>query len=150
MNRKGVTLLELITVMMIIAFGALLLAPNIGAWLPNYRLRSATRDIVSTMRTAQMKAVSNNTVYGVAFDGNTFQLYGTIGGVLQAEGGPYVLPSGVQFDSNNFPVNGTLGKPFAQFNSNSTSSSGTVTLRNTKSATKSITVSSSTGRIKIN
>jgi len=46
MNRKGVTLIELIVVMVIIAIGAVLLAPNIGAWLPNYRLRSATRDIV--------------------------------------------------------------------------------------------------------
>ena len=60
MNKKGVTLIELIVVFVIIAIMAGLLAPNIGAWLPNYRLRSATRDIVSTMRDAQMRAVSKN------------------------------------------------------------------------------------------
>ena len=59
-NRKGITLIELIVVMVIIAIGAVLMAPNIGGWLPNIRLRSATRDIASTMRVAQMKAVSNN------------------------------------------------------------------------------------------
>ena len=60
-NKKGITLIELVVVMIIIAIGAVLLVPNIGGWLPNYRLRSATRDIVSTLRTAQMKAVSSNT-----------------------------------------------------------------------------------------
>ena len=68
MNKKGVTLIELVVVFVIIAIGAVLLVPNIGGWLPNYRLRSATRDIVSTLRTAQMKAVSTNTQYRVDFD----------------------------------------------------------------------------------
>ena len=56
-NKKGITLIELVVVMIIIAIGAVLLVPNIGGWLPNYRLKSATRDIVPTMRNAQMKAV---------------------------------------------------------------------------------------------
>ena len=55
-NQKGVTLLELIIVMVIIAIGATLMAPGISSWMPHYRLRSATRDIVSTMRVAQIKA----------------------------------------------------------------------------------------------
>ena len=59
-NQKGITIIELVVVMVIIAIGAVLLVPNIGTWLPNYRLRSATRDVVSTLRTAQMKAVSTN------------------------------------------------------------------------------------------
>jgi prepilin-type N-terminal cleavage/methylation domain-containing protein len=67
MNKKGVTLIELIVVMVIIGIGAVLFAPNIGAFLPSYRLRSAARDIVSTMRTAQMKAVSTNLNYRVSF-----------------------------------------------------------------------------------
>jgi prepilin-type N-terminal cleavage/methylation domain-containing protein len=85
MNKKGITLIELIVVMVIIAIGAALMMPNIGGWLPNYRLRSATRDIVSTMKTAQMKAVSNNTPYGVAFDASSIQLYRSSGGL--PEGG---------------------------------------------------------------
>ena len=65
MNDKGVTLIELVVVFVIIAIGAVMLIPNIGTWLPNYRLRSAARDIVSTMRTAQMRAISNNIQYRV-------------------------------------------------------------------------------------
>ncbi len=147
-NKKGVTLIELVVVFVIIAIGAALLVPNIGAWLPNYRLRSATRDVASTLRTAQMKAVSTNIPYGVAFDANACQLYRSSGGLI-SEGGPVILPNGVQFNNNTFPVNGTLGKPFAQFNPNSTSSPGGVSLFNTKGTQKRITLTTSTGRVKI-
>ncbi len=149
-NKKGVTLLELVVVFVIIAIGAVLLTPNIGAWLTKYRLRSATRDVVSTLRTAQMKAVSTNLMYGVAFDANACQLYRSSSGLLSPEGGIINLPSGIQFNNNTFPPNGTLGKPFAQFNSNSTSSSGGVTLRNSKGEQRRITLTDTTGRARIN
>lgn len=149
MNKKGVTLIELVVVMIIIAIGAVLLVPNIGAWLPNYRLRSATRDIVSTLRTAQIKAVSTNIPYGVGFDANACQLYRSSGGLI-AEGGIINLPSGVQFNNNTFPINPGLGKPFAQFNADSTSSTGGVTLQNTKGAQRRITLTTATGRVNVN
>ena len=147
MNKKGVTLIELIVVMVIIAVGATLMVPGIGNWLPNYRLRSATRDIVSTMRTAQMRAVSTNTVYGVGFSASACQLYRSSGGLI-SEGAPINLPNGVQFDNNTFPINATLNQPFAQFNPDSIASSGGVTLQGTK-GTKRITVTSATGRVRI-
>jgi prepilin-type N-terminal cleavage/methylation domain-containing protein len=147
--QKGVTLIELIIVFVIIAIGATLLVPGISAWLPNYRLRSATRDVVSALRTAQMKAVSTNTVYGVAFDVNACQLYRSSGG-LQPEGGSINLPSGVQFNNITFPINTTLNKRFAQFNPDSTSSIGGVTLQNTKGSQRRITVTAATGRVNIN
>jgi prepilin-type N-terminal cleavage/methylation domain-containing protein len=148
MNKKGVTLIELVIVFIIIAIGAVLLVPNIGTWLPNFRLRSGTRDVASMLRTAQMKAVSTNIPYGVAFDANSYQLYRSSGGLIP-EGSLVTLPSGVQFKDNTFPVNGTLNKPFAQFNPNSTSSTGGVSLLNIKGAQKRITLTTSTGRVKI-
>jgi len=143
-NRKGVTLIELIVVMVIIAIGALLMAPSIGVWLPNYRLRSATRDIVSTMRTAQMKAVSTNMEYRVLFDlgTKTYTLQRNSGG-WQADGTSQSLPDGIGFSAITFAGNN------AQFNSNSTASAGSITLINTKGSSKTITVTTSTGRIKI-
>jgi prepilin-type N-terminal cleavage/methylation domain-containing protein len=147
MNKKGVTLIELVVVFAIIAIGAVLLAPNIGAWLPNYRLRSATRDIVSTMRTAQMKAVSMNTEYRVDFNvaGESYIIrYQTTAG-LKDDGVGQVLPSGVTFVNANF----SGGVSYAIFNSNSTASSGSVVLKNTKGSQKKITLTSSTGRVKI-
>lgn len=149
-NKKGVTLVELITVFVIIAIGAVLLVPNMRPWLLNYRLKSATRDIVSTMRTAQMKAVSTNSPYGVAFDASSIQLYRSSGGL--PEGGSIELPPGIQFSDKTFPVNATLNKPYAEFNTNSSCSSGGVTLSYTKGTQKTqkrITTTSSTGRVRV-
>jgi hypothetical protein len=83
-----------------------------------------------------------NTAYGVLFEPNSCQLYrGTT-----AEGGTINLPNGVQFTNNTFPVHGTLGKPFAQFNADSTSSSGSVTLSNPR-GTRVVSLTPSTGRV---
>ncbi len=149
-NKKGITLIELIVVMIIIAIGATLMVPSIGAWLPNYRLRSGARDVVSTLRFAQMKAVSTNMPYGVAFDANSCQLYRSSGGLIP-EGSPVNLPSGVQFNNNTFPVDGTLLKRFAQFNPNSSmASNGIITLQNPKGTERRITFSPSIGKVNIN
>ncbi len=155
MNQKGITLAELVIVMVIIAICALLIAPNIGAWLPNYRLRSATRDVVSVLRIAQMKAVANNVKYGVAFDQTKgeFQIYYLSSGNLQPEGAVYTLPSGIQFSNITIPVNATLGKPYSEFNPNSTVSNLTaqalIELTNPKGSKKTVRLWGTTGRVKI-
>jgi len=159
-NKKGVTLLELIVVFIIIGIGAALLAPNIGAWLPNYRLRSAARDIVSTMRTAQMKAVSLSTEHRVSFDkaANEYLLQ-----IKTTQSAPndwiptwtnaraqqlqQKLPSGVTMTAVTFPEED--GKKNAEFNPNSTSSTGSMTLTNAKGKTRNITLTTATGRVKL-
>ena len=120
MHKKGVTLIELIVVIVIIGILGAFLAPNIGAWLPNYRLRGAARDIVSTMRTAQMKAVSTNLIYRVSFTlPSSYVLqYIDTGGTLRTEGVAQTLPSGVSISAINITGSNAV------FNPNSTSSSG--------------------------
>jgi len=144
MNKKGVTLIELIVVMVIIGILAAFFAPNIGAWLPNLRLRSAARDIVSTMRTAQMKAVSTNMAYRVSFTqappSYTLQ-YENPPGTWVTEGATQTLPTGISISAITFLGNN------AQFNSNSTAFAGSVTLQNTRGTERRVTVASSTGRI---
>jgi type IV fimbrial biogenesis protein FimT len=150
-NNEGVTLVELAVVFVIIVILALLMAPNMGAWLPNYRLRSAARDIVSTMRTAQMRAVSSNIQYRVTFNAAdvgaandyVLQRWDSGGGVFVNDGAVQTLPAGITISTNLFPA----GR--AVFNTNSTSSAGSVTLQNTKGATRSITLTSATGRANI-
>ncbi len=147
-GKKGVTLIELVVVFVIIATAAVLFVPGIGTWLPNYRLRIATRDITSTMRTAQMKAVSNNSHYRVNLNSgeigaNSYVLERDTGGGYFADGAVQALPSGITISNN------TLPNQHAEFNPNSTSSSGSVTLRNSKNFQKTITLTSATGRIKI-
>ena len=145
MNKKGVTLFELIIVFVIIAIGALLLAPNIGGWLVHYRLRGSTRDIVSTMRTAQMKAVSFNNQYRVSFNQGlgTYILQRNSGGGYFNDGASQTLQSGIQISAITFPGNN------AEFNPNSTSSTGSITLRDTKGSQRRISLTTATGRIRV-
>ncbi len=145
MNRKGVTLIELIVVVAIIAIGAVLTTPNISGWLPSYRLRNATRDVGSIMRFAQLKAVSNNTQYQVVFNpgGGTYVLqYRDTGGNWIDEGPAQTLPAGVNFAT-------TLLGDTATFSPNSTATDGNVTLNNTKGATRMVRLLGLTGRIRI-
>ena len=151
-SKRGISMIELIIVMTIIALGAVVVTPNIGAWITNFRLRTATRDVVSAMRTAQIQAVSNNVEYRVRFPNTTsFILERNAGGWVadpkwvDAGGNPLpqTLPAGVQFSSITF------GGSLVQFNPNATSSAGSVTLQNSKGMVKRIAVASTTGRIKI-
>jgi prepilin-type N-terminal cleavage/methylation domain-containing protein len=146
MSKKGVTILEIIIVMVIIAIAAALTIPNIGAWIPTYRLRTATRDIVSLMRSAQMRAISENVEYRVRFvaaDGSFVLQRRTTTGVWMDEGVAQRVPSGIRFHEVNLPNN------CAEFNPNATSSAGNVILRNRKENQKRIVVFSATGRIRI-
>jgi prepilin-type N-terminal cleavage/methylation domain-containing protein len=145
LNSKGITLIELIVVMVIIAIGAALMAPNIGGWLPNYRLRSATRDIASTMRVAQMKAVSNNIPYRVNLNdaevgAGSYVLQYNSGGWIN-DGAIQTLPSGIIISAITIPAK------HAEFNPNSTSSTGSLTLQNTKGSQRRITLIPATGRV---
>jgi len=148
MNKRGVTLVELIVVVVIIAIAAALTIPGIGRWLPGYRLRGATRDVVSIMRTAQAKAVSGNMEYRVNFDvaqGSYILQYRTTGDPVNLEPS-YFLPKGVHFKDVNF---GGDDPNAAIFSANSTSSGGNVTLLNTKGTEKRISLSSTTGRVQV-
>jgi general secretion pathway protein H len=145
MNQKGITLIELVVVMAIIAIGAALTTPNISGWLPSYRLRSATRDVASTLRLAQIKAVSSNTPYRVAFDtvNESYILqYQDTGGGWLTEGEALSLPTGVKFNT-------TFAGNITTFLPNSTATDGNVTLNNNKGANKRIRLLGLTGRIRI-
>ena len=143
MNKKGVTLIELIIVFVIIAIGAVLMIPNLGPWIANYRLRSATRDITSTLRVAQMKAVSTNLNYQVLFDvgAGSYILQRNTGGGYFPDGAtqPQIVPTGISIATN-------FGTALT-FSPNSSSNGGTVTLQNTKGNQRTITVLPSTGKI---
>ena len=149
MNKKGVTLIELIVVLVIIAIAAALAVPNIAAWLPNYRLRTATRDIVSTMRTAQMKAVTTNLEHRVQFNaegGSYIVQRRTTAGVLVPDGVSQTIPSGIRL--HEIDLDGPDSNE-AIFNPNSTSTSGSVTLRNKRDTEKKIVLFAATGRIRV-
>lgn len=147
MGKRAVTLVELIIVMAIIAIGATFVVPAIGSWIPNYRLKGATREIISILRVAQMKAVSTNMEYRVKFNQSSgsyiLQYRTTIGGSWINEGEERLLPKGIQ-------IIDLVPDDFEpQFNPNSTASAGSIILRNTKGSQRKITISSSTGKINV-
>ena len=145
MTKKGITLIELSLVMVMIAIGAVLLSPNIGGWIYHYRLKSATRDIVSLMRVAQIKAISTYCAYRVRFD----QLEGTY--ILERYTGTEWMAEGTyQKCPNGVVIFGLQPDHFnAKFSPNATSSSGSIILKNAKGFTKRIALTSATGRIRI-
>jgi len=157
MNKKGVTLLELIVVFILIGIMAAFLVPSIGSWLPRYRLRTATRDIVSTMRAAQMRAISsayssgttpfNYQVNFTAGSSYILQHNTATGGVTINDGVPQSLPSGITINTNNLPNN------IAIFYPSSVCSGGSITLSYIKNGAtmeqKTISLSPATGKITI-
>ncbi len=69
-GTKGLTIIELIVVMCILGVMVLIAIPNIGRWLPRYRLRSAIRDVASSMQLARLGAIKENKEWAIQFDAN--------------------------------------------------------------------------------
>ncbi len=67
---KGLTLIELTVVMCILAVMVMISIPNIGRWIPRYRLRGAVRDVASTMQLARLGAIKDNREWAIQFDIN--------------------------------------------------------------------------------
>lgn len=71
MRRSGgLTVIELVVVMCILGVMVLISIPNIGRWLPRYRLRGAIRDAASTMQLARLGAIKDNRQWAIQFDAN--------------------------------------------------------------------------------
>jgi len=143
---NGVTLIELAVVMAIVAIMGLYLSPAIGEWLDNYRIRQATRDIVSHLQFAKIRAISSRLEYRVRFDLiNDEYLLERNDGVWQQEGGVFRVPRGVDITS----ATGSLGSPpKVKFNPNGTCSSGHIKIDNEKGKQYKVVVHF-TGRIRI-
>jgi prepilin-type N-terminal cleavage/methylation domain-containing protein len=67
-GKRGVTLIELVVVMAIIAIMGLFMAPAIGEWMDNYRIRQAAREMLSDLEFAKMKAISSGVNCAVVFN----------------------------------------------------------------------------------
>jgi prepilin-type N-terminal cleavage/methylation domain-containing protein len=67
-GERGVTLIELAVVMSIIAIMGVCLAPAIGEWLENFRIRQAARDLASDLQFAKIKAISSRRFCTVVFN----------------------------------------------------------------------------------
>jgi prepilin-type N-terminal cleavage/methylation domain-containing protein len=57
-GETGLTLIEIAVVMAIVGIMALFMAPAIGEWIDNFRIRQAGREVSSDLQFAKMKAIS--------------------------------------------------------------------------------------------
>ena len=67
-RESGFTLLEVVAAIGILAILTAVAIPTFSSWLPNYRLKSAARDLYSDMQMAKLGAIKNNTNWAVVFD----------------------------------------------------------------------------------
>lgn len=69
-STKGLTIIELTVVMCILGVMVMISIPNIGRWLPRYRLKSAVRDVASSMQLARLGAIKDNREWAIQFNTN--------------------------------------------------------------------------------
>jgi type IV fimbrial biogenesis protein FimT len=63
--------MEVLVTLIILAALATVAIPTFSVWLPNYRLKSAARDLYSNFQMAKMGAVNKNDDWAVFFDKTT-------------------------------------------------------------------------------
>lgn len=74
-EQRGFTLVEVIIVVAMIGILSAIAIPNIITWIPNYKLKSAARDLYSNMQKARLDAVKENRDGAMVFDVNNGRYY---------------------------------------------------------------------------
>lgn len=149
MDKNGITLVELLIVISIIAILAVLTAPVIKA----NKLDGATRMIYSDLRLARMQAVAKGNNFRVIFntedghteDGHTYWIHNDKNSNNDIEAGEEVIIKDIHKDYKEvtFTVDGN-----ATYNPAGTSNNGTVKLKD-KSGSEKKVIFSWTGRVRI-
>jgi len=67
-NSKGITLLELVIVVVVLGVVAAMAAPQFGGVMPRLKFKNKSRDIVSDLRLARSDAIAQRGQFGLYFD----------------------------------------------------------------------------------
>jgi prepilin-type N-terminal cleavage/methylation domain-containing protein len=150
-KQDGLTIIELIIVIAVMGIMAAIAAPNFLSWLPQYRLKSAARDLYSYLQWAKIGAIKSNKKWAIVFnaDARTYEVCSGKGSDNSWGGTNDVVKkvilsdygSGVTFGkgSASDPIGGTFGNDFITYsspknvvvmNSRGTGNSGYVYLTN--------------------
>ncbi len=166
-DNRGITLIELVVVLSLLAIIAGLAYPAVNKWIPNYRLKAASRELYSNLQKAKMEAIKRNRYVAITFNvpisGATYDyiVYVDNNSNLQYDPGETILSrvrlptsGGISISTNTFINNGNGRKTLA-FNPRGLPENaahnpgvGTITLSNSLNRTHSITISMF-GRIRL-
>ena len=67
-QAKGFTIIELVVIIVIMGILATIAIPGFSRWLPNYRLRVATRDVFSNFQHAKLTAIKRHRTCVISFN----------------------------------------------------------------------------------
>jgi prepilin-type N-terminal cleavage/methylation domain-containing protein len=150
-KQDGFTIIELIIVIVVIGIMTAIAVPDFLSWLPQYRLKSAARDLYSYLRRAKIGAIKSNKKWAIVFnaDAGTYEVCSGKGPDNSWGGTNEVVKkvilsdygSGVTFGRGSAvdPIGGTFGNDFITYsspknvvvvNSRGTGNSGYVYLTN--------------------
>jgi type IV fimbrial biogenesis protein FimT len=159
-RESGFTLIELTIAIAILAILAAIAVPNVIGWLPNHRLKSAARDLVSNFQRAKLEAVKRNRDVVIGFNTGAYTPGGQVGryevfvdngagggvaGNFTRDGNetrillPVTMPKNVSLYLANFSGNTTTG--FDSRGLALASRSGSVEMRNNNSRFARVTLS---------
>ena len=156
-NNEGITILEMMIVVVIIGIGSALAGPRFGQVMDKLKLKTTGGDVVSALRLARSNAISQKFQFGVYFDINAKQYKffkdlanpGSYSYDAGADSDVVIgtLPGHVNFGSCSFSNFAVIFKP-----DGSASTSGSIELHNAEegySGSFTVDVLSSTGRVKL-
>ena len=131
-KNSGYTLVEVLTVIAIIAIVAGIVLPNVVAWLPKYRLSSGAEEIQSTLQLARLGAIKENTSATVTFNTVNHSFSALVDDRMIKSG---KMPAGIVIDSVTTPASEV------EFNSRGlVTNGGDILVKNNQGATKTIRV----------
>lgn len=150
-SQRGVTLMEMVIVVVVIGVIAGMAVPSFLTYMPKLKVKAYARDIVSELRLARSRAVTERRPYGVAFnlEKRAFAFF------ADTDPGGYSLSdSTIRIDSSGTSVKMsacTFADNCVIFNSvGSASSSGDLQIVSEDgSIVMSINILASTGRVRL-
>jgi type IV fimbrial biogenesis protein FimT len=136
-NDSGFTIFELAVVIAIIAILASIAVPSVMGWLPNYRLSSASDELLSTLWLAQRRAVRENADVAVDFNfaNDSYVVCVDTSNNANCDAGEQIvksvqMPGGIdlvdgglgnfQFDRRGFPTIGVAGNILVRIRNSTT------------------------------